>query len=320
MNDGKPEEKDSSNQASASRPRRGYFSDRAIVVTGASSGIGYDVATAFGRQGAQVGLIARRKSKLEDLAERITAAGGHPLVLQCDVTRRAEVQSAIAEATRAFGQIDILVNSAGLLIPDTIGEMRPEDLERMMNVNFYGTVHAIQAVLPAMRKNRGGGRIVNVASLAGRRGISPLGGYSASKFAVVGLTEALRVELVGSGVWVSLVMPGMIDTPMAHEARNNKMLRALPSMAAMPARWVTWAVLAAAALGLAEVNVPPGSAVVEKLAALFPTATDLFISAGTRIVEALSRQVAKQEEPPQPAREKAVRPARRNDAPQSATS
>jgi len=290
---------------------RGYFSDRAVVVTGASSGIGYDIAMAFARQGAEVGLIARRKQNLEELAERITAAGGHPLVLQCDVTRRAEVRSAIDEAVRTFGQIDILVNSAGLLIPDTLDEMRPEDLERMMAVNLYGTVHAIQAVLPEMKSNRSG-RIINVASLAGRRGISPLGGYSASKFALVGLTEALRVELFGSGIWVSLVMPGVIDTPMAHDARSNKMLRAMPAMAAMPVRWVTWAVLAAAVFGLPEVDVPPGSAVVEKLAALFPTATDLFLSVGTRIVSALSSRLAADGEPQQPpVREKLVRAARK---------
>jgi len=290
---------------------RGYFSDRAVVVTGASSGVGYDIAMAFARQGAEVGLIARRKPQLEELAERMTAAGGHPLVLQCDVTRRAEVRSAMDEALRCFGQIDILVNSAGLLIPDTLEEMRPEDLERMMAVNLYGTLHSIQAVLPEMKKNRTG-RIINVGSLAGRRGITPLGGYSASKFALVGLTEALRVELFGSGIWVSLVMPGMIDTPMSQEARSNKQLRAMPAMAAMPVRWVTWAVLAAAVFGLPEVDVPPGSAVVEKLAALFPTATDLFLSVGTRLVGALSSRLGANEESSPPlAREKVVRAARK---------
>jgi len=298
---------------------RGYFGDRAVLVTGASSGIGYDVAMAFGRQGAQVGLLSRRKSKLEELAERIEAAGGQPLVLQCDVTRRAEVQSAIDEATRSFGQIDILVNSAGLLIPDTVEEMRPEDMERMMAVNLYGAVHTIQAVIPAMKK-AGAGRIINVASLAGRRGVSPLAGYSASKFALVGLTEALRIELFGSGVWVSLVMPGVIDTPMSEEARNNKMLRALPAIAAMPVRWVTWAVLAAAIFGLPEVDVPPGSAIAEKLAALFPTTSDAFLSVGTRIMQLLSTQVEKRNGTSQQIKEKIVRAARRNEAAQSATS
>jgi uncharacterized protein len=301
------------NQRPEAGKRRGYFGDRAIVVTGASSGIGYDVAMAFGSQGAQIGLLARRKASLEELAERITTAGGHPLVLQCDVTRRADVRSAIEEARRSFGPIDILVNSAGLLIPDTIDELRPEDLERMMAVNLFGTLHTIQAVLPEMKKNRGG-RIINVASLAGRRGISPLGGYSATKFALVGLTEALRVELFRSGVRVSLVMPGVIDTPMAQDARNNKLLRGVPSIAAMPVRWVTWAVLAAAALGMAEVDVPPGAGVVEKLAALFPSATDLFLSVGTRIVEAVSSRVgATAQQPLRPAPGKIIRAARKTE-------
>jgi NAD(P)-dependent dehydrogenase (short-subunit alcohol dehydrogenase family) len=298
--------------------RRGYFRDRAVVVTGASSGIGYDVAMALGLQGAEVGLIARRKSKLEELAERITEGGGRAEVLQCDVTRRAEVQSAIDEAARAFGQIDILINSAGLLIPDTIEEMRPDDLERMMAVNLYGTLHTTQAVLPAMKKNRSG-RIINVASLAGRRGISPLGGYSATKFAVVGLTEALRVELFGTGVSASLVMPGVIDTPMSQEARSNKILRAMPAMAAMPARWVTWAILAAAAFGLPEVDVPPGATIVQKLAALFPTATDLFLSVGTRIVDVLSQRLLAEDGAPSALpRERAIRNSRRADSAQTA--
>jgi NADP-dependent 3-hydroxy acid dehydrogenase YdfG len=310
------EEQNGARKESTTTAARGYFRDRAVIVTGASSGIGYDAALAFGGQGSQVGLIARRKNKLDELAEKIRAAGGHPLVLQCDVTHRSEVQSAIAEATRAFGQIDVLVNSAGLLIPDSVGDARPEDLERMMAVNFYGTLHAVQAVLPGMRKNQSG-RIINVGSLAGRRGISPLAGYSATKFAVVGFTEALRIELFRSGVTASLVMPGIIATPMSEDARSNKLIRAIPQMAAMPARWVTWAILAAAAFGVAEVDVPPGSAIVEKLAALFPGASDLFISLGTRIVEVLSNRGAEREAVQA---EKPLRAARKNESPQSAAS
>ena len=123
--------------------------------------------------------------------------------------------------SKTFGAIDILVNSAGVLIPDNVESMDPADLERMMAVNLYGTVHAMQAVLPSMRV-RSRGNIVNIASLAGRRGLPPLGGYCATKFAVVGLTEALRVELYGSGITASLIMPGVIDTPMVRESNSKK--------------------------------------------------------------------------------------------------
>lgn len=269
-------------------PIAGYFRGKSITVTGASSGIGADVALAFGEQGANVALLARRSAPLEELAARIIKAGGKALALQCDVTDRARVFSAIEQARDAFGGVDVLVNSAGVLIPDPVEQMRPEDLESMMATNLYGAVNAMQAVLPIMRRNRGG-NIVNVASLAGRRGVSPLGGYSATKFALVGLTEALRVELFGSGIHVSLVMPGVIDTPMArHAQKDSESLKGLPTMMAMPVRWVTWAVLAAAAFGLTEVDVPPGSAVAEKLASLFPGVTDAILSVGSKILQGAS--------------------------------
>lgn len=296
----------------------GYFRDRSVVVAGASSGIGRDIALTFARMGAQVALVARRKARLEEAADQISASGGRAIALSCDVTRRPDVQGAIEEANRTFGRIDILVNSAGLLIPDTIEDMRSEDLERMMQVNLYGTVHAIQAALPLM-KQQGSGRIINIGSLAGRRGISPLGGYAASKFALVGLTEALRIETLGTGVWVSLVMPAVIDTPMSQEARYNKLLRGFPSMLALPVRLVTWAVIAAAALGLAEVDVPPGSGIAEKLAALFPAASDVFLGVGTRLLQRLGdtfgkRETAPKEVPP----ERSAGRTRRGEASQSA--
>jgi NAD(P)-dependent dehydrogenase (short-subunit alcohol dehydrogenase family) len=275
----------SESQAAAKGPIAGYFRGRAVVVIGASSGIGYDIARAFGEQGAKVALLARRKAQLEELAAKIEASGGTALALACDVADRAGVFRAIEQARDAFGGVDILVNSAGVLIPDTFEQMRPEDLERMMAVNLYGAVHAAQAVIPIMRAAKHG-NIVNIASLAGRRGVSPLGGYCATKFALVGLTEALRIELFGSGIRVSLVMPGVIDTPMARDALQGDGAKAAASMFSMPVRWVTWATLAAAAFGLAEVGVPPGAALAEKMTSLFPGVTDAFLSVGTRIAQA----------------------------------
>jgi uncharacterized protein len=265
-------------------PALGYFRDRSVVVTGASSGIGYDVALAFGEQGANVALLARRRLQLEELAQKINKAGGRALALDCDVTDRPRVFWSIDQAREAFGKVDILINSAGLLIAETVEETKPEDLERMMAVNVFGALNAMQAVLPLMRKQKSG-NVVNISSLAGRRGVSPLGGYSATKFALVGITEALRVELFNTGVRVSLVMPGVIDTPMARGALKHESIKGMPAMMAMPARWVTWAVLAAAAFGLTEVDVPPGAAVAEKLASLFPGVTDALISMGSRFLQ-----------------------------------
>ena len=271
---------------------RGYFRDKSVLVTGASSGIGHDVAMAFGQQGARVAILARRKSHLDTLAGKIEKAGGKALAIDCDVTDRARVFAAVDQVKESFGKIDILINSAGLLISDSFEQMHPEDLEKMMAVNLFGAINAMQAVLPLMRKAKGGS-IVNISSLAGRRGMPPLGGYSATKFALVGMTEALRVELFNTGIKVSLVMPGVIDTPMAHDALKHDSLKDMPGATfAMPARWVTWAVLAAAAFGLTEVDVPPGAAVAEKLASLFPGVTDAFLSVGTRLMQTAGTLIA----------------------------
>src|SRR5260370_32556761 len=263
---------------------RGYFFDKSVLITGASSGIGHDVALAFGDQGARVAVMARRRAQLDELARKIEKAGGKALALDCDVTDRARVFSAVDQVKESFGKIDILINSAGLLITDPVEQMRPEDLEKMMAVNLFGAVNAIQAVLPLMRQAKAG-NIVNISSLAGRRGMTPLGGYSATKFALVGLTEALRVELFNSGIKVSLVMPGVIDTPMAHGALKHDSLKGMPAMMTIPARWVTWAVLAAAAFALTEVDVPPGAAVVEKLASLFPGVPTPTLTVGTTMIQ-----------------------------------
>ena len=144
---------------------------------------------------------------LEDLAGRIEAGGGRAFAIACDVTKRADVDAAIGQVTHSFKRLDILVNSAGIMIPAEVEKLKLADLERMMSVNVYGALNAIQAAIPIMRQ-QGAGNIINIASLAGRRGMSPLGGYSATKFAMVGLTEALRMELFGTGIRVSLVMPG----------------------------------------------------------------------------------------------------------------
>jgi NAD(P)-dependent dehydrogenase (short-subunit alcohol dehydrogenase family) len=335
------------------------------MITGASSGIGRDLATTFARMGAKVVLVARRQAVLDDLARDLTEAGGEVLVLAADVTRRADVRDAVDRALAHFGRIDVLVNSAGIAIPDRVETMPPADLERMLAVNLMGTLHTMQAVLPSMRA-AGAGSIVNIASLAGRRGMPPLGAYCATKFAVVGLTEALRVELFGSGIRLSLVMPGVIDTPMVREpaarptaadasarkttdddpaarafrrepsapatgqfsapndatspvpnaqtlgqfiasndadsrasntpgtaaanATGAPPLKLIPdSLPAMPVQWVTWAVIAAVTLGLAEVDVPPGAVVMEKIAALFPSLTDAVLALGTRFFDWATR-------------------------------
>jgi NAD(P)-dependent dehydrogenase (short-subunit alcohol dehydrogenase family) len=252
------------------------FRDQTIVVTGASSGIGRATAIAFGAAGARVGLVARRRTELEAVATEIGTAGGRALVVPTDVTNRDAVSRAFDAVAAAFGPIDVVVNNAGVLIPSPVTTLRGEDLDAMLRVNLFGALFVMQEAVARMATR--GGAIVNVASLAGRRGVTPLGGYCASKFALVGLTEALRTELHGSPVHVALVMPGVVETPMVDAAGQNPEFAELwPPALNMPPSWVVWAVFAAARFRLVEVSVPPGAATLEKLAALAPGAADTLL-------------------------------------------
>jgi NAD(P)-dependent dehydrogenase (short-subunit alcohol dehydrogenase family) len=255
------------------------FDGKVALVTGASSGIGRETALGFARAGARVVLVARRKAELDKVAKIARERhGATVLCVATDVTDAASVQACFRRALARFKRIDIVVNNAGVMIPAPVARIDPADLQRMLDVNLFGALHVVQAAVKQMRRQADGGHIVNIASLAGRRGFSPLGGYSATKFALVGLTEALRTELVGEPIGVSLVRPGVIDTPMATAAAADPVTSGFwPKKLTMPPGWVVWAIFAAVRLRLAEVAVPPGGALIEKIAALTPGATDVLV-------------------------------------------
>jgi uncharacterized protein len=254
------------------------FSDRTVLVTGASSGIGRETALAFAAAGANLVLVARRPKVLAEVATRARKLGATVLVAPADVSKTTEVVAAFRKAARRFGKVDIVVNNAGILLPSKVVDMPGTQLQAMLDVNLFGALHVMQEAVKLMRK-QGHGQIVNVGSLAGRRGFSPIGGYCASKFALIGLTEALRTELVGERIHVSLVLPGVIDTPMVDNALHTPGAGedAWPEALNMPPSWVVWAIFLAIRFRLAEIAVPPGVALLEKLAALAPGATDTLL-------------------------------------------
>lgn len=265
------------------------FRDRTVLVTGASSGIGRETALAFAGTGANVVLLARRAKVLGEVATEARKLGAATLVAAADVTDATAVNAAFRKAARRFGTVDIVVNNAGVLIPSTVADLRTADLQKMLDVNLLGALHVMQAAVHLMR-GQGHGHIVNVASLAGRRGFSPLGGYCASKFALVGLTEALRTELVGEKIHVSLVMPGVVDTPMASQIQGSPETADLwPEALNMPPSWVVRSIFLAIRFRLAEIAVPPGTALVEKLAALAPGTTDALLRRATDVARRLRR-------------------------------
>jgi len=271
------------------------FRDRTVLVTGASSGIGRETALAFAAAGANLVLVARRAKVLAKVAAEARKLGAATLVATADVTQPEAVTAAFRKAVKRFGAVDIVVNNAGVLIPAKVVDLRTSDLQRMLDVNLIGALHVMQEAVKVMRR-QGSGHIVNVASLAGRRGFSPLGGYCATKFALVGLTEALRTELVGERIHVSLVLPGVVDTPMATMAQADpETAEVWPDALTMPPSWVVWSIFLAIRFRLAEIAVPPGSALIEKLAALAPGTTDALLRRVTDVARSMSdrRRAAK---------------------------
>ena len=193
------------------------------VITGASRGIGRAVAIAASARGARLGLIARSKDELDAVLAEV---GGRGAVSVADVARRDEIERALAEVEKALGPIDILVNNAGIGAYGAFADTEVDEFERIMRVNYLGTIYAMKAVLPGMIARKKG-HIVNVASIAGRIGAPFEAAYSASKFAVAGLSEAVAIELGAKGIGVSIVNPGPVDTDF-FSARGHPYQRSTP--------------------------------------------------------------------------------------------
>jgi short-subunit dehydrogenase len=196
------------------------------LVTGASSGIGRLLALRMAERGAQLALVARRGDELERLAEEIRSAGAEAEAIPCDVAEREQVESAVTRALERFGAVDVLVNNAGY------GHHRPfvawdlTDMERMMRVNYLGTLYFSKLLLPQMLE-RQRGWLVFIASVAGKIATPEESAYAASKFAMLGLAQALSLEVEESGVHVLTVCPGAIRTPFFDE----EALRRMPAVA-----------------------------------------------------------------------------------------
>jgi short-subunit dehydrogenase len=183
------------------------------VVTGASSGIGAELARQLGAAGVKVGLTARRVDQLEAVAGEIRRGGGTSAVAAADAEDAGSTRLVIARLAEALGSVDLLVANAGLGLKTPANRFSTEDLGRIMRVNVLGAAAAIEAVLPGMLE-RGSGHIVGISSLAGYRGLPRTSGYSASKAALSTLLEGLRIELAAQGIAVTVVHPGYVRTPM----------------------------------------------------------------------------------------------------------
>ena len=195
------------------RERRAIdFGGRVVVITGGSRGLGLVMARQLAAQGARLVLLARDDREL-DRARRLLEEehGGEVIAIRCDVRRKADVRAAVAQILEQCGAVDVLINNAGVIQVGPLEHMQHEDFENAMATHFWGPLHLMLELMPVMRR-RGFGRIVNIGSIGGRVAVPHLAPYSASKFALTGLSDAVRAELAPAGIAVTTVSPGLMRT------------------------------------------------------------------------------------------------------------
>ena len=209
----------------------GKLEGKVALVTGASSGIGEATALALAQEGARVALVARRKDRLEQVAQRISQAGGESLQIETDITDYAQAQRMIRMTEERWNRLDILINNAGVMLLGRIPGANIEDWQRMVNINLLGLLYATHEALPIMQR-QGSGHIVNVSSIAGRVARAGSGVYNATKFAVGAFSEALRQEVTKANhIRVTIIEPGMVATELREHITDEQARKSSEEMA-----------------------------------------------------------------------------------------
>lgn len=189
------------------------FAGQVAVITGASSGIGWALARTLAAEGCKVGLVARRREQLAELAGQIEKSGGVAAFAVADVIERAQIVAAIHELAARLGPVDLLIANAGVGAPTTVEPFNVGDIEKMFRVNVLGVVYSLEAVLPQMLQRRRG-HLAAISSLAAYKGLPGESAYTSSKAAVNVFMEGLRIQLRSKGIAVTTICPGFVQTPM----------------------------------------------------------------------------------------------------------
>jgi short-subunit dehydrogenase len=244
-----------------------------LVITGASQGIGRALALAAARRGARVLAAARSDTLLHELAEAVRAAGGVLETVHADIAQREDREAMAGAALRHFGGVDVLINNAGIGATGHFAEVSAERLRAIMEVNFFALVETTRQFLPLLRLGTTPA-ILNISSIAGKRGIPARSEYSASKFAVQGFSEALRAELAKDGIDVLLVCPGLTQTNFSHNMLEQKAALQLDHLRGMTAEAVAEATLRALERGRNELCLSLGGRLIVLVNRLFPRLAD----------------------------------------------
>ncbi|WP_417514995.1 SDR family NAD(P)-dependent oxidoreductase [Minwuia sp.] len=203
--------------------RTGRLAGRRAIVTGASRGIGAAIATRYAAEGADLLLVATGVPQLAETVAAARESGARVETMAVDVSDRGQVEKMIANAISLFGGLDVLVNNAGVYKAGRFIDHRPEDFDRVMQVNTYGTFHAMQFALRHM-KDAGGGKIVNIASTAGKWESMNQSAYNTSKHAVIGMTRCAALEHAKDGITINAICPGFVETDMIDQFDDHAAL------------------------------------------------------------------------------------------------
>jgi short-subunit dehydrogenase len=266
--------------------------NKTVLITGGSRGLGLVMAREFAREGARLALCARDEEELERARGDLETSGAEVMVVPCDVRNTNEVNNMVAAVNDQFGHIDVLVNNAGVIQVGPIEVMTHEDFELAMQAHFWGPLNTILAVLPSMRQRKEG-RIVNISSIGGKVSVPHLVPYSASKFALVGLSKGLRAELMKDGIVVTTVCPGLMRTGSPRNADFKGQHRfeyawfsisdALPLLT-VSAENAARQIVRACKRGQAELVISVPAKVAVKFDALFPAVMSQLLAVANQIL------------------------------------
>ncbi len=273
-------------RAAVRRLREYNLRGKTVLVTGGSRGLGLLMARELVEEKARVVICARDWAELERARAELMGRGGQVFAVPCDVASKEQVEQMVRTVRERFGPIDVLINNAGIIQVGPVEEMTLEDYDEALKINFWGALHTIFAVLPDMRR-RNEGRIVNISSFGGKIAVPHMLPYSASKFALVGLSEGLRTELAKYNISVTTVCPGLMRTGSYVNAyfkgQNRAEYKWFSANAALPGASMkgeraAGQIIAAMKRGDAELIMPTQANLAIKFHALFPEITSALLS------------------------------------------